>query len=87
MDNLYCDGKEKSLSDCRFDGWGQSDCVPEEAAGVVCSSSKEEDDAPEELRINLPKIPKVKIRESDGGDKIKVRLRGGNVIQEGRVEV
>ena len=23
MDNLYCNGKEKELSDCRFDGWGE----------------------------------------------------------------
>ncbi|KAG8224404.1 hypothetical protein J437_LFUL004010 [Ladona fulva] len=36
MDNVYCTGEEKRLSDCRFDGWGLSDCSPAEAAGVVC---------------------------------------------------
>jgi lysyl oxidase-like protein 2/3/4 len=36
MDNLYCNGREKELSECRFDGWGESDCDHSEAAGVVC---------------------------------------------------
>lgn len=36
MDNMYCDGTEKELINCRFDGWGQSDCESSEAAGVIC---------------------------------------------------
>lgn len=36
MDNLYCVGGEKNLTECRFDGWGVSDCEESEAAGVVC---------------------------------------------------
>ena len=36
MDNLYCVGGENNLTDCRFDGWGISDCEESEAAGVIC---------------------------------------------------
>ena len=38
MDNIYCSGGEKNLTDCRFDGWGSSDCQESEAAGVVCQT-------------------------------------------------
>ncbi|KAG8240208.1 hypothetical protein J437_LFUL018124, partial [Ladona fulva] len=36
MDNLECTGAEHSLSECKFPGWGISDCGAEEVAGVVC---------------------------------------------------
>ena len=36
MDNMYCSGGEKNLTDCRFDGWGMNDCHESEAAGVIC---------------------------------------------------
>lgn len=36
MDNVFCSGSEKELADCRFDGWGNSDCNDTEAAGVIC---------------------------------------------------
>jgi hypothetical protein len=42
MDNIYCSGDERQLADCRFDGWGTSDCEASEAAGVVCSTAEEE---------------------------------------------
>lgn len=60
MDNLYCEGHEKSLSECRFDGWGKSDCTEAEAAGVICES-------PETLieEIQTPiKLLKIKIKVS-----------------------
>ena len=38
MDNTYCAGSEKNLTECRFDGWSQNDCHETEAAGVICKS-------------------------------------------------
>lgn len=59
MDNLYCEGHEKSLSDCRFDGWGMSDCTEAEAAGVICESP--ETILQEQEIIQPPKI-KIKVK-------------------------
>lgn len=90
MDNLYCDGSESLLGNCRFDGWGMSDCVPEEAAGVVCQNNEMNDEItmPEEVRLEeKPKKPKKPMKDSFSMEKFKVRLRGGRQFDEGRVEV
>lgn len=42
MDNTQCGGHELEMSECRFDSWGENDCDPSEAAGVVCSSPEAE---------------------------------------------
>lgn len=34
------------MSKCRFDSWGENDCDPSEAAGVVCNSPE----------VKIPKI-------------------------------
>ncbi|GLG96781.1 Lysyl oxidase-like protein 2 [Gryllus bimaculatus] len=57
MDNMLCTGDEKSLGECRFEGWGSSDCTHAEAAGDVTNQ------------------------------KLTLRLVGGRVREEGRVEV
>lgn len=31
-----CDGRESSISSCRFNGWNIHDCKTDEAAGVIC---------------------------------------------------
>ncbi|KAH7641290.1 lysyl oxidase-like protein [Dermatophagoides farinae] len=36
MDNVMCDGRESSISSCRFNGWNIHDCKTDEAAGVIC---------------------------------------------------
>uniref|UniRef100_A0A8D9AQY5 Lysyl oxidase homolog 2 n=1 Tax=Cacopsylla melanoneura TaxID=428564 RepID=A0A8D9AQY5_9HEMI len=42
MDNVWCSGYETAISNCRFDGWGEHDCEPDEAAGVICEQVKAE---------------------------------------------
>ena len=37
LDDLYCNGNEELLSECRHDGWGNHNCGHSEDAGVECS--------------------------------------------------
>lgn len=82
MDNVYCDGSEDELMRCRFDGWGISDCGSNEAAGVICSYDKES-----KLSFSLQeKSLKSKIKDIHKQG-IALRLFGGRVYSEGRVEI
>ena len=38
MDNVNCTGKEASLDDCKFDGWGVSNCGHYKDASVLCQT-------------------------------------------------
>lgn len=36
LDNVNCDGNEKSIAECGHSGWGIENCFYFEAAGVIC---------------------------------------------------
>lgn len=40
LDNVLCNGGEKSIEACRSRGWGNSDCTHDEDAGVVCKDER-----------------------------------------------
>lgn len=84
MDNLYCTGRERNLTDCHFDGWGNHDCEPTEIAGVVCK-------LPVKTSRVLAKESKVDKIKAHAKNRIQgqfqVRLAKGRTATEGRIEV
>ncbi|CAH0763306.1 unnamed protein product [Diatraea saccharalis] len=81
MDDVVCQGDEKSLSHCIFTGWGSSDCEPTEAAGVICS-----DDIHRQKTVSDFQKKKL-IHEVLDVKSISLRLEGGKDPNEGRVEI
>lgn len=79
MDNLFCDGTESKLKNCRFDGWGSHDCNTSEAAGIICIN-------PLVQNITKESRPRKKVNLVRNKN-AELRLSGGSSIHEGQVEV
>lgn len=47
LDDVECTGTETSLTNCRMSNWGVSDCSHSEDAGVICSNTPPQTDAPQ----------------------------------------
>ncbi|EFA10680.1 lysyl oxidase homolog 3 [Tribolium castaneum] len=73
MDNVFCSGNESEIIDCRFDGWGNNDCTSTEAAGVICHEEKPKEETTKKVEAPLARH--------------EIRLKGGRVKSEGRVEI
>ncbi|XP_071804947.1 uncharacterized protein [Asterias amurensis] len=72
LDDLECNGDERTLGECTHFGWGDSNCDHSEDAGVVCATSE---------TTALPGVTSISI--PDGS----LRLMDGSGPYEGRVEV
>lgn len=83
MDNVMCDGREAEISQCRFDGWGKTDCKSSEAAGVICVSAERREDKTSLSRVYSRKR---RIKEIHQGG-LSVRLGGSRIPLRGRLEV
>lgn len=85
MDDVFCEGNETEIANCRFGGWGNNDCEASEAAGIICVTSESK----ENKIINDVKLSEKKRRKHKFGKKydMEVRLAGGRDENEGQVEV
>ncbi|XP_074647198.1 neurotrypsin-like [Tubulanus polymorphus] len=97
MDDVKCDGTEKSLADCEFSGWKNHDCQSWESAGVVCLTKHRGCKNDEFQCKNKNCVPVSFVCDGDNDcldnsdekscDSFDVALVNGTNSREGRVEI
>ncbi|XP_058792586.1 lysyl oxidase homolog 3A isoform X2 [Phymastichus coffea] len=88
MTNLLCEGNERELARCRFNGWGQVHCKASEAAGVSCEDDSDGKTTIEGRASNVSfnqTKRKSRIGDSPRGG-VALRLVAGS-FRQGRVEL
>ncbi|KAM4723735.1 lysyl oxidase homolog 3B isoform 3-T4 [Anableps anableps] len=84
LDNVLCNGGEKSIEFCKSRGWGNSDCTHDEDAGVICKDERIPgfvDSNIIDAQLNEKKVEEVRLRP------VVVTAKKKLPITEGVVEV
>ncbi|XP_049918073.1 lysyl oxidase homolog 3B isoform X1 [Epinephelus moara] len=82
LDNVLCNGGEKSIELCKSRGWGNSDCTHDEDAGVVCKDERIPgfvDSNVIDAHVNENKIEEVRLRSVVTMSRKKVPVTEGVV--------
>ncbi|XP_035465549.1 lysyl oxidase homolog 3B isoform X2 [Scophthalmus maximus] len=82
LDNVLCNGGEKSIEACRSRGWGNSDCTHDEDAGVVCKDERIPgfmDSNVIDNHMDVNKVEEVRLRSVVGTAKKKLPITEGVV--------
>ncbi|XP_030575069.1 lysyl oxidase homolog 3B isoform X3 [Archocentrus centrarchus] len=82
LDNVQCNGGEKSIEFCKSRGWGNSDCTHDEDAGVVCKDERIPgfvDSNVIDAQVNENKVEEVRLRPVVAMAKKKLPITEGVV--------
>uniref|UniRef100_A0A8C5CVQ9 Lysyl oxidase homolog n=1 Tax=Gadus morhua TaxID=8049 RepID=A0A8C5CVQ9_GADMO len=78
LDNVLCNGGEKSIDACKSRGWGSSDCTHDEDAGVVCKDERIPGFVDSNvIDVRSQRVEEVRLRVVVGGAKRRMPVTEG----------